>query len=331
MKRTRRCSPRLTQVDRTLFGLLAHIIPQHRLRKLAIIVKPATILNFHSALVRRKYRLLYSSKIPGKPGPKGPAPELNKLVLEMKHRNPRMGYDQIAMQIYQAFGIEVDKHVVRRILAKHYKPSYPVGPSWLTFLEHTKDSLWSRDAGPIDLFRCESSGPASRHLKSHWIMLAMDINTRRIIGFASHDGDLNRSTVCRLFNRIQAGRSAPRRISTDHDPLFTYHRWRANLRVLGIDEVKTVPYTPLSHPFVERAIGSVRRELIDHVLFWNGRDLSRKLSQYLVYYNETRGHLALNGKTPEQKASNTAISKLPIENNSWIPHCNGLFSTPIAC
>ena len=78
-----------------------------------------------------------------------------------------------------------------------------------------------------------------------------------------------------------------------HDPLFTYHRWQANLRVLGIDEVKTVPYTPLSHPFVERAVGSVRRELLDQVLFWNARDLSRKLSRYLVYYNETRGHLSI--------------------------------------
>ena len=49
----------------------------------------------------------------------------------------------------------------------------------------------------------------------------------------------------------------------------------------------------------------------------------------MLYYNETRGHLSLNGKTPEQKASNTAITKLPIENYIWTPHCDGLFSTPI--
>lgn len=149
LNRTRQRSPRLTQADRTLFAILAHIIPRRRLRKLAIIVQPATILNFHKALIKRKYRLLYSAKNPGKPGPKGPDPELVKLVVEIKHRNPRMGYDRIAMQIYQAFGVEVDKHVVRRILAKHYKPSYPGGPSWLTFLSQTKDSLWSRNAGPI--------------------------------------------------------------------------------------------------------------------------------------------------------------------------------------
>ena len=56
------------------------------------------------------------------------------------------------------------------------------------------------------------------------------------------------------------------RISTDQDPIFKHHRWQATLRVLGIDEVKTVPYTPLSHPFVERTIGTVRREFLDQTL-----------------------------------------------------------------
>src|SRR5262245_22754686 len=62
--------------------------------------------------------------------------------------------------------------------------------------------------------------------------------------------------------------SVPRHLSTDHDPLFEAHRWRANLRILEIDEIKTVPLVPLSHPFVERVVGTKRREFLDHVLFW---------------------------------------------------------------
>jgi len=321
LNRTRRRSPQLTQADRTLFAILAQIISQHRLQKLAVVVKPTTILNFHRALVQRKYRRLYSAKNPGQPGPKGPEPKLIKLVVDIKQRNPRMGYDRIAMQIYQAFGVKVDKHVVRRILAKYYKPPYPGGPSWLTFLSQTRDSLWS-----IDLFRCESI-----HLRSLWIMLAIDVNTRQLIGFATHAGDVDGLTACRLFNRILAGRSPPRWISTDNDPIFTYHRWKANLQVLGIDEVKTVPYTPVSHPFVERMIGTVRREVLDHVLIWNEKDLVRKLGQYLRYYNETRGHLSLCGSTPRQKATKAPVSKLPIETYTWAAHCNGLFNLPIAC
>ena len=70
---------------------------------------------------------------------------------------------------------------VRRVLAAHYKldPNNR-GPSWLTTIGHAKDSLWSRDAGPVDLFRCESI-----LLKSHWVMVVMDQYTRRIIGFAT--------------------------------------------------------------------------------------------------------------------------------------------------
>ena len=58
-----------------------------------------------------------------------------------------------------------------------------------------------------------------------------------------------------MFNDAIAGQSLPKRVSTDHDPLFRFHRWLANLRVLEIEELKSVPYAPVSHPFVERLIG----------------------------------------------------------------------------
>jgi hypothetical protein len=74
------------------------------------------------------------------------------IIVEMKRRNPRFGYQRIADQISSVFDIYVDKDVVRRVLAQHYRPQGGSnGPSWLTFLGHSKDSLWS-----VDLFRCES-------------------------------------------------------------------------------------------------------------------------------------------------------------------------------
>ena len=92
----------------------------------------------------------------------------------MKRRNPRFGCPRIAQQISRAFGLEINKDVVRRVLAMHFRPeSGHHGPSWLTFSGHIKDSLWS-----VDLFRCESI-----RLKSHWVMVVMDVCTRRIIGF----------------------------------------------------------------------------------------------------------------------------------------------------
>jgi transposase InsO family protein len=166
--------------------------------------------------VKRKYRRLFTPKTLGKPGPKGPSPDLVSAILGMKSRNPNFGYQRIADQISQVFDIAIDKDVVRRVLAKHYRPEPGSnGPSWLTFLGHSKDSLWS-----VDFFRCESLT-----LKSHWVMVVMDQFSRRIVGFAVHAGALDGPTVCRMFNRIVSGSRAPRYLSSDNDPLFLYHQW----------------------------------------------------------------------------------------------------------
>jgi hypothetical protein len=66
--------------------------------------------------------------------------------------------------------------------------------------------------------------------------------------------------------------AAPRYLSSDNDPLFKFRRRKANLRILDVAEVKTVPYVPLSHPFVERLIGTIRREFLDYVPFWGAGD-----------------------------------------------------------
>src|SRR3989304_8139510 len=105
-----------------------------------------------------------------------------------------------------------------------------------------------------------------------------------------------------MFNYATGGRPRPKHLGTDHDPLFRSHRWLANLRVLDIVEVKSVPYAPVSHPFVERLIGTIRREYLDRVFFWNSVDLERKLSEFRAYYNAYRLHRALDGTTPEQCA-----------------------------
>ncbi len=73
-------------------------------------------------------------------------------------------------------------------------------------------------------------------------MVVMDQFTRRIISFAVQSGVLDGPAVCRLFNEAIAGTGAlPRYLSSDHDPLFEFHRWKANLRILEVTEVKTVP------------------------------------------------------------------------------------------
>lgn len=104
-----------------------------------------------------------------------------------------------------------------------------------------------------------------------------------------------------MFNQAVAGQRLARHVSTNHDPLFRFHRWLANLRVREIKEIKSIPYTPVSHPFVERLIGSIRREYLDRVFFWNSIDLMRKLAAFQIHYNVHRVHRALAGTTPAQR------------------------------
>ena len=177
----------------------------------------------------------------------------------------------------------------------------------------------------MDLFRCESI-----RLKSHWVMVVMDLFTRRFVGFGVAPAPMDRVGVCRMFNYAITGQTLPKYLSTDHDPLFRFHRWLANLRVLEIEEVKSVAYAPVSHPFVERLIGTIRREVLDQMFFWNTLDLTRKLEAFRCYYNEQRVHRSLGGTTPAQRAGASSPAPATLDHYGWRQHCRGLFQIPIA-
>ena len=318
LNRGRKRAPHLRSADRIIAGLCTLFMRPARVLRSAIVLKPSTLLHLHHVLSRRKYRMLFSPKRARRPGPNGPKKELIDAVVEMKRRNPSWGCPRIAQQIALAFAVEIDKDIVRRILSVHYRPESG-GPSWLTFLGHTKDSLWS-----CDLFRCESAT-----LRTHWVLVVMDQCTRRVIGFGVHSGIVDGVALCRMFHRAIRGQRLAKYLSSDHDPLYRFHQWQANLRVLEVTEIKTVPYVPLSHPFVERLIGTVRREYLDRTLFWTTADLETKLFDFQHYYNGHRTHTGLEGSLPEPRVDGS-ISPLDFDSYGWRRHCRGLYQTPIA-
>ena len=99
---------------------------------------------------------------------------------------------------------------------------------------------------------------------------------------------------------------------------------------MGIEEIKTIPHVPVSHPFVERLIGSIRRELFDQVFFWNAADLSRKLNHFQTYFNTQRTHSSLSGATPSETAGDKLSDPVSIEHFIWKKHCGALFQLPVA-
>src|SRR5579872_5454408 len=228
LNRGRKRAPNLQARDRLIAGWCTLFICRARILRSAIVLKPSTLLNLHCLLTKRKYHLLFSPRCMRRRGPKGPGKELIDAVVEMKQKNPGWGCPRIAQQVALAFGVEIDKDVVRRILSVHYRPeSDGSGPSWLTFLGHAKDSLWS-----CDLFRCESAT-----LRTHWVLVVMDQFSRRIVGFGVHRGIVDGAALCRMFQRAVRGHGIPKYLSSDHDPLYRFHQWQANLRILEVTEI----------------------------------------------------------------------------------------------
>src|ERR1700687_171848 len=103
----------------------------------------------------------------------------------------------------------------------------------------------------------------------------------------------------------------------------------ANLRILDVEAIKTVPYAPRSHPFVERLIGTIRREVLDRPLLWTFADLELKLVEFQRYYNGHRAHAGLDGRTPDPRPA-AGGARESLRSYRWQPHCRGLYRTPMA-
>ena len=177
----------------------------------------------------------------------------------------------------------------------------------------------------MDFFKAESI-----LLKSYSIMVIMDQYSRRIIGFAVHRGDFGGEVLCSMFREIVSNIPTPKYLSLDNDPLYRFDRWAPELESMMINPIYSIPLTPISHPFVERLIGTTRREYLDQLFFWNKGDLQHKLDQFRDYFNEHRVHAGINGDLPNQRADEIEPRIASLENYSWDSHCNGLFQMPKA-
>src|SRR5262249_38299993 len=113
----------------------------------------------------------------------------------------------------------------------------------------------------LDLMRCESVA-----LRTYWELVVMDQCTRRIIGFGIQAGDVDGLALCRMLKQAVRGVTGlPKYLSSDHDPLYRFHKWEANLRVPSGQEIKTVPHVPLSQAEVSHCTSSAA--IVDTLLF----------------------------------------------------------------
>jgi putative transposase len=235
LNRSRKRSPHLHASDRIRAALLALLVRPTRLLRSAIVLKSSTLLALHKAMSKGKYRMLFSPDRRRQPGPRGPSAGLIHVVIEMKQRNSNWGCPRIAQQMASAFHIQIDKDVVRRILARHYGKG---GPRW---------SYLADFPGPHERQPLEYGSVPVRvgHVADPLGLVVMDQYTRRIIGFGVHARTVDGVALRRMFNCAIRGQLwMPKYVSSDNDPLYRFHQQQANLRILELPQIKSIPYVP---------------------------------------------------------------------------------------
>jgi putative transposase len=134
---------------------------------------------------------------------------------------------------------------------------------------------------------------------------------------------VNGVALCQMFNAATSAKSVQKYISSDSDPPFQTHRWQANLRILEIQEIKSFPYVPLSCPFLERLIGTIRREFLNQIHFRDTSDLDQRWRIVATITNAHRVPTALESYTQSEISGETAKHRARLSDFRWRFHCRG--------
>ena len=213
MNRSRLRSPNLTPWDRVILGFCTLLVSPRRLGRIAVNLEDFDPPASSASPGEAKISFALQPRATPAPRTQGPVERADRRGGRDETAQPVVRLPQDRRAIFSAFGIALKKHVVRRILVRHYPPEPDGGgPSWLAAIGHAKDRVWS-----VDLFRAESI-----LLKSHWILVVMDVYIRRILGFGVAAAHLDGIRVCRMFNYAIARQTLPRHLSTDNDRCFVF-------------------------------------------------------------------------------------------------------------
>jgi putative transposase len=235
---------------------------------------------------RRKFRE-YWAKLSGRPGPgRPPVPkEIQDLIRRMSEMNVTWGSPRIVSEL-RMLGIEVAKSTVERHMLKRPKPA---SPTWRAFLANHVACLAS-----IDFFTV----PTLRN-RVLYVFVVLAHLRRRILHFAVTEHPTAAWTAQQVTEAFPWD-TAPRHMIRDRDSIYG-DVFRGRVKAIGIEEVLIAPRSPWQSPFIERLIGSIRRDCLDHVVVLGERHLRRVLTDYVAYYHRSRCHMALDGDAPEHR------------------------------
>jgi len=212
--------------------------------------------------------------------------EIAELVRTMALANPLWGAPRIHGELLK-LGFDVSQRTVARLMPRRRKPP---SQTWRTFLQNHLADLVS-----VDFFVVPTAT-----FRVLYVFVVLLHHRRRVVHFNVTETPTAAWTAQQIVEAFPDD-SAPRYLLRDRDGTYG-DPFRRRVRGIGIDEVLTAPRSPWQNPFAERVIGTIRRELLDHVIVLSAAHLRRRLRSYLRYYHSSRTHLALEKDAPEPRA-----------------------------
>jgi transposase InsO family protein len=272
--------PRLRRADRLFWALLSRL--WHGWAEALAIVQPDTVIRWQ----RTGFKLVWTWKSrrngPGRPSV---SPEVRALIRRMSTANPMWGAPRIHGEL-QKLGLKISQAAVSKYLGRRSKPP---SQTWRTFLDNHRQTLVSVDffVVPTVLF------------KVLFVFVVLAHQRRRVVHINVTDTPTAQWTAQQLVEAFP-WQTAPRYLLRDRDAVYGVAFLR-RAQSMGIHEVKTAARSPWQNPYVERLIGTLRRECLDHVVVLNETHLRRLLREYLIYYHGARTHLSLAKDAPEPR------------------------------
>ena len=280
LRRAVKKRPELKAGDRLFWISLSRIWVSWR--SALVIVKPETVVAWH----RKGFRLFWTWKVRhGEPGRPVVAREVRDLIRRMCRENPTWGSPRIHGELLK-LGINIGETSVSKYMVRCRKPS---SQTWRTFLNNHILQLVSIDFFTVPTIRFQVL----------YVFLVLAHDRRRIVHFNVTAHPTAEWTGQQLRNAFPFDQ-LPRYLLRDRDAIFGQD-FREQVRDMGIEEVLSAPRSPWQRAYVERVIGSIRRECLDHVIVFDEGGLRRVLASCADYYHRTRTHLSLGKDSPEPR------------------------------
>ena len=282
MQRSNRRRLRLRPSDRILWILLSRFWPKWQ--NSLLLVKPGTVIAWHQKGFRLFWKWKSRSARIGRPGvPK----EIRELIRTMSASSFLWGAPRLHAELLK-LGIEISQATVAKFMVKHRKPP---SQTWRTFLENHVKQLAS-----VDFFVVPTVT-----FQILYVFLVLAHNRRRIVHFNVSEHPTAEWTAAQILQAFPWDK-APRFLLRDRDSIYGA-AFRMQAKSMEISEVLTAFRSPWQSPYVERLIGSIRKECLNHFITLNAASLRRHMISYIDYYHGSRCHLSLGKDSPDGRSA----------------------------